>query len=329
AQIFRISLNNPEVTKVTDGVHDLGPINLKSGVLVSGIMSMAMAPEISAVDMKTGELKQLTNINKDIYQSIRMGKSEEKYIITKDNSNLQMWIVYPPDFDPSKKYPALLFCNGGPQSTLDQFWSYRWNFQMMASKGYIIFAPNRRGDAGFGQAWKEEISGDYGGKNMQDYLDATDAMAKEPYVDPSRMGAVGASYGGYSVFYLAGIHGGRFKVFISHCGMFDFTSWYGSTDELWFPNKDIEGPYWNNPKSYRYSPHLRVEQWDTPILIITGANDFRIPYTQSMEAFQATKLLNVPSRLLFFEDEYHFVTKPQNSVIWQKEFSEWLDTYLK
>ena len=329
AQIFRINLTVKNIEKITEGVHNMGPINLQSGVLVSGITSMSMAPELSKVNLNSGELSQITLINKSIYESVRMGKVEEKYIKTKDNKDLQMWIVYPPDFDAKKKYPALLFCNGGPQSTLDQFWSYRWNLQMMAAKGYIIIAPNRRGNAGFGQAWKEQISGDYGGANMQDYLNATDAMAKEPYIDPNRLGAVGASYGGYSVYYLAGIHGGRFKAFISHCGMFNFTSWYGSTEELWFPNKDIEGPYWNNPKSYGFSPHLRVDSWDTPILIIVGANDFRIPYTQSMEAFQAAQLHNIPSRMLFFEDETHFVLKPQNSVIWQREFFEWLDTYLK
>jgi dipeptidyl aminopeptidase/acylaminoacyl peptidase len=329
AQIFRINITVKNIDKVTEGVHNMGPINLQSGILVSGITSMSMAPELSNVNLNSGALSQITFINKALYELVRMGKVEEKYIKTKDNKDLQMWIVYPPDFDAKKKYPALLFCNGGPQSTLDQFWSYRWNLQMMAAKGYIVIAPNRRGNAGFGQAWKEQISGDYGGANMQDYLDATDAMTKEPYVDANRLGAVGASYGGYSVYYLAGIHGGRFKAFISHCGMFNFTSWYGSTEELWFPNKDIEGPYWNNPKSYGFSPHLRVDSWDTPILIIVGANDFRIPYTQSMEAFQAAQLQNIPSRMLFFEDETHFVLKPQNSVIWQREFFEWLDTYLK
>jgi dipeptidyl aminopeptidase/acylaminoacyl peptidase len=329
AQIFKINTIGTKVEKVTEGIHNLGPLNIKSGILVSGLVSMSMAPEVSVVDLKTGEVKQITHINKLIYESVKMGKIEEKYIRTKDNKDLQMWIIYPPDFDPSKKYPALLFCKGGPQGPLDQTWSYRWNYQMMAAKGYIVIAPNRRGDSGFGQAWKEQISGDYGGANIQDYLDATDAMAKEPYVDANRLGAVGASYGGYSVFYLAGMHGGRFKAFVSHCGMFNFTSWYGSTEELWFPDKDIEGPYWNTPKSYKYSPHLMVDKWDTPILIITGANDFRIPYTQSMEAFQAAQLLGVPSRLLFFEDEYHWVTKPQNSVIWQHEFFEWLETYLK
>jgi dipeptidyl aminopeptidase/acylaminoacyl peptidase len=328
-QVFKTSLEGKIVDKVTSGVHDLDPITLKSGILVARLTSMSMASEISKVEMSTGEVKQISSINKSIYESIKMGKTEEKYVKTKDNQNLQMWVVYPPDFDPSKKYPALLFCEGGPQSALTQFWSYRWNMQMMAAKGYIVFAPNRRGVAGFGQAWKEQISGDYGGKNMQDYLDATDAMAKEPFVDKDRMGAVGASYGGYSVYYLAGIHGGRFKAFISHAGIFDFISEYGATEELWFVDKDYEGPYWENLKSYKYSPHLRADSWDTPILIIAGANDFRIPYTQALEAFQAAQLHNVPSRLLFFEDECHWVLKPQNSVIWQHEFFEWLDTYLK
>jgi dipeptidyl aminopeptidase/acylaminoacyl peptidase len=329
SQVFKTSLEGKSVDKVTEGVHDLGPITVKSGVMTSWLTSMSMAPEVAKIDMSTGEVKQLSFINKAIYESIKMGKTEEKYVKTKDDQNLQMWVVYPPDFNPAKKYPALLFCEGGPQSALTQFWSYRWNMQMMAAKGYIVFAPNRRGVSGFGQAWKEEISGDYGGKNMQDYLDATDAMAKEPYVDRGRMGAVGASYGGYSVFYLAGIHGGRFKAFIAHCGVFDFVSEYGATEELWFPDKDYEGPYWDNLKSYKYSPHLRVDSWDTPILIITGANDFRIPYTQSMEAFTAAQLHNVPSKLLFFEDECHWVLKPQNSIIWQNEFFDWLNTYLK
>jgi len=243
--------------------------------------------------------------------------------------DLQMWVIYPPDFDPSKSYPTILYCKGGPQGALGQSWSYRWNYQMMAAKGYIVVAPNRRGNSGFGQAWKEQISGDYGGANMGDYLDAIDAMCEETFVDMERLAAVGASYGGYSVFYLAGIHANRFKAFISHCGMFDFTSWYGTTEELWFADKDIEGAYWDDPKSYDYSPHLRVDQWNTPILIITGANDFRIPYTQSLEAFQAAQLHGVPSRLLFFEDESHWVTKPQNSVIWQREFFGWLETYLQ
>ncbi len=328
-QIFKTHITNRGVDKVTEGMFDLGPLRYNNGTMVSGIVSMSMAPEISRVDMTTGEVDQITFLNKGIYDYIKMGKTEEKYIKTSDDQDLQMWVIYPPDFDPGKEYPTLLYCKGGPQGALSQSWSYRWNYQMMAAKGYIVVAPNRRGDSGFGQAWKEQISGDYGGANMRDYLDAIDAMTLETYVDIDRLGAVGASYGGYSVFYLASIHANRFKAFISHCGMFDFTSWYGSTEELWFADKDIEGAYWDGPKSYDYSPHLRIDQWNTPILIITGANDFRIPYTQSLEAFQAAQLKEVPSRLLFFEDESHWVSKPQNSVIWQKEFFEWLDTYLQ
>ncbi len=329
SQIFKTDLQGKEVSKVTEGVHNMGPFILKSGVMLSELTSMSLAPELSVVNVKTGAISQITSINKFIYDKTKMGPVREKYIKTKDNKDLQMWVIYPPDFDSTKTYPALLFCEGGPQSPLDQFWSYRWNMQMMAAKGYIVFAPNRRGVSGFGQQWKEEISGDYGGKNIQDYLDATDAMAKETYVNPKKMGAVGASYGGFSIFYLEGVHEGRFKTFIAHCGVFDFVSEYGATDELWFPNKDYGGPYWENIASYKYSPHLMVNKWNTPILIITGANDFRIPYTQAMEAFQAAQLHGVPSRLLFFEDECHWVTKPQNSVIWQNEYFEWLDKYLK
>jgi len=330
AQVFKTKISSGEgVIKVTSGIHDLGPIDFNSGTLVSGIMSMSMAQELSAIDISTGNVSQISFINKSVYESVRMGKVEEKYVKTKDNQDLQIWIIYPPGFDPSKKYPALLYCKRGPQGPLGQSWSYRWNYQLMAAKGYIVIAPNRRGSSGFGQAWKEQISGDYGGKNIQDYLDATDAMAKEPFVDKNRIGAVGASYGGSSVFYLAGMHGGRFNAFISHCGVFNLISWYGSTEELWFPDKDIEGPYWELPESYKFSPHLMAGNWDTPILIITGALDFRIPYTQSLEAFTAAQLHNVPSRLLFFEDEGHWVLKPHNALIWQREFFEWLDTYLK
>jgi len=329
AQVFKTDLQNRGVTKVTEGVHDLGGLQINSGKMAATIMSMSMAPEIAVIDLTDGSVKKVTGINDYIYDHIRMGKVEEKYTRTKDNKDLQMWVIYPPGFDPSQKYPLLLFCKGGPQGPLGQSWSYRWNYQMMAAKGYIVVAPNRRGNSGFGQAWKEQISGDYGGKNIQDYLDATDFMAKQPYVDADRMGAVGASYGGYSVFYLAGVHQKRFKAFVSHCGMFNFESWYGSTEELWFPNKDFGGPYWENLPSYKFSPHLLVKNWDTPILIITGQNDFRIPYTQSMEAFTAAQLRGVPSKLLFFEDETHFVTRPQNAVIWQREYFEWLDKWLK
>ncbi len=330
--VFKISLADGAVTKVTEGDYDMGPLQLKNNVLVAGIQSMARPTEVANVDMTGGQFSMITDVNGHIYENIKMGKSEERYIKTKDGKDLQMWIIYPPDFDPSKKYPALLYCKGGPQGPLGQSWSYRWNYQMMAAKGYIVVAVNRRGNSGFGSYWREQISGDYGGKNMQDYLDGIDAMAKEPFVDKDRLGAVGASYGGYSVFYLAGIHNKRFKAFVSHCGVYNTVAEYGSTEEYWYPNKDYQGAPWDKPQPpgyNKFSPNTLVDKWDTPILIITGANDFRIPYSQSLEAFNSAQLRGVPARLLFFENEYHWVTKPQNSVIWQKEFFEFLDTYLK
>jgi len=330
--VFKISLADGAVTKVTEGDYDMGPLQLRNDVLVAGIQSMARPTEVAKVDMAGGQFSMITDVNGHIYESIKMGKSEERYIKTKDGKDLQMWIIYPPDFDPSKKYPALLYCKGGPQGPLGQSWSYRWNYQMMAANGYIVVAVNRRGNSGFGSYWREQISGDYGGNNMQDYLDGIDAMAKEPFVDKDRLGAVGASYGGYSVFYLAGIHNKRFKAFVSHCGVYNTVAEYGSTEEYWYPNKDYQGAPWDKPQPpgyNKFSPHTLVDKWDTPILIITGANDFRIPYSQSLEAFNSAQLRGVPARLLFFENEYHWVTKPQNSVIWQKEYFEFLDTYLK
>lgn len=330
-QIFSIDPASGEITQISDGKYNFSPSAVTSGHIIAGIQSMSMPTEVATIDAGTGEMDIITSVNKHIFDNIKMGETKEEYIKTKDGKDLQMWIIYPPDFDPSKKYPALLYCKGGPQGMLGQSWSYRWNYQMMAANGYIVVAPNRRGNSGFGSSWREQISGDYGGKNMQDYLDAIDYMAEKPFIDKERLGAVGASYGGYSVFYLAGIHEGRFKALISHCGMFNIESWYGSTEELWFPNKDIGGPYWEDPKpaGYKYSPHLNVDKWTAPILIIVGEHDYRIPYTQSLEAFTAAQMNDVPSKLLFFHDETHFVTNPQNAVIWQREFFAWLDTYLK
>ncbi len=321
--IFKISMASGSITSVTKGDYDMGPLQLQNGVLVSGMMSMARPTEVAAVNMSTGEFKMITDVNGHIYESIKMGRTEERYTKTKDGKDLQSWIIYPPDFDPAKKYPALLYCKGGPQGSLGQGWSYRWNYQIMAANGYIVVAVNRRGNSGFGSYWREQISGDYGGKNIQDYLDAIDAMAKEPFVDEERLGAVGASYGGYSVFYLAGMHNKRFKAFVSHCGVYNTIAEYGSTEEYWYPNKDYQGAPWDKPQPpgyNKFSPHTMIDKWDTPILIITGANDFRIPYSQSLEAFNSAQLRGVPSRLLFFENESHWVTKPQNAVIWQKEY---------
>jgi dipeptidyl aminopeptidase/acylaminoacyl peptidase len=238
-----------------------------------------------------------------------------------------VWVVYPPDFDPNKKYPTLLYCQGGPQSALTQFYSFRWNFQLMAAQGYIVVAPNRRGMPGFGVEWNHQISKDWGGQNIQDYLSAIDDISKEPYVDKKRRGAIGASYGGYSVFYLAGIHEGRFSSFISHCGAFNTQSMYGSTEETFFVNYDFGGPYWDkkNIEAYTtFNPASRVDKWNTPILIIQGEKDYRIPIGQGLEAFTAAQVKGIKSRLLYLPDENHWVMKPQNGLLWQREFYKWL-----
>jgi dipeptidyl aminopeptidase/acylaminoacyl peptidase len=236
-------------------------------------------------------------------------------------------MVLPPNFDAAKKYPALLYCQGGPQSQVSQFFSYRWNLSVMASQGYVIVAPNRRGLPGFGQEWNDAISRDWGGQAMRDYLSAIDNAAKEPYVDETRLGAVGASYGGYSVYMLAGIHENRFKTFISHCGLFNLESWYGTTEELFFANWDHGGPYWleANKENYKKnSPHNYVANWNTPILVIHGGIDFRVPESEGMQAFQAAQLKGIKSRYLYFPAEGHWVQSPQNGLLWQREFFEWL-----
>ena len=263
-----------------------------------------------------------------------MGKVEKRWVRTTDGKQMLTWVILPPDFDPAQKYPTLLYCEGGPQSVVANGWSYRWNFQLMAAQGYIVVAPNRRGVPSFGQEWLDQISGDYSGQNIRDYLSAIDDVAREPWADESRMGCVGASYGGYSVYFLAGCHEKRFKAFISHCGIFDFDSMYGETEELFFINNDYGGPYWDKEnataqRSYANSPHKFVDKWDTPILIFTGEKDYRIPYTQSLEAFTAARVRGIPARLVEFRDEAHQVFKPQNSMVWNREFFGWLDRYVK
>jgi dipeptidyl aminopeptidase/acylaminoacyl peptidase len=255
---------------------------------------------------------------------------EKRYVPTTDGKQMLVWVIYPPGFDKTKKYPTLLYCQGGPQSSLTQFYSFRWNFQLMAANGYIVVAPARRGMPGFGVDWNEKISKDWGGQVMQDYLTAIDAVAKEDFVDKERLGCVGASYGGYSVFYLAGIHNKRFKTFISHDGVFNLKSMYGTTEELWFVNWDMGGPYWekeNNAvqKSYQqFDPSSMVDKWDTPILIVQGGKDFRVPLGQSLEAFQAAQLRGLKSKLVYFPEENHWVLSAQNALVWQKEFFKWL-----
>jgi len=299
--------------------------------LICSKTTLSKAAELYIVDPQTGSEQQLTYVNKNVYDVINMGKVEERTVKTTDNKDMLVWVVYPPDFDPSKKYPALLYCQGGPQSAVSQSFSYRWNMQMMAANGYIVVAPNRRGVPTFGYEWNLQISGDYGGQNMLDYFSAIDDVKKEPYVDENRLGAVGASYGGFSVYWLAGHHENRFKAFISHCGLYNLESMYASTEEYFFVNFDFKGAYWEKPRprNYDFSPHLAVDKWDTPILVIHGVKDYRVPYNEGLQAFNAAQLRGVPSRLVVFHDEGHWIMKPQNAILWQREFFGWLDKWLK
>lgn len=323
--------NPPQPRQITEGQFDIrGIVGHKDQTMVVGRGDMNHATELYSVDLKTGVMKQITFVNDEIYASLQLGKVEKRMTKTVDGKDLLSWVIYPPDFDPNKKYPTLLYCQGGPQGALSQFYSYRWNFQLMAANGYIVIAPNRRGMSGYGIEWNEQISKDYGGLNMQDYLSAIDDLAKEPYVDKERLGCVGASYGGYSVFYLAAIHEGRFKSFIAHDGIYNWKSMYGTTEELFFVNWDIGGPYWDKKnelaqKGYNeFNPVEHVGKWDTPIMIIQGGKDYRVPIGQGLEAFQAAQLLGLKSRLLYFPEENHWVLDYQNSLIWHTEFYKWL-----
>lgn len=330
-QIYSLDLKTKNIKQITSGMHDYTSLVMNSKYLFGTRMSMSNPTEIFSIDKETGIQSQLSFTNKNIWDKVIKGNVEERWVKTTDGKRMLVWVIYPPNFDKNKKYPALLYCQGGPQSAVSQFFSYRWNLQIMAANDYIIVAPNRRGLPTFGQEWNDQISTDYGGQNMLDYFSAIDSIKREPYIDSTRLGAVGASYGGYSVYWLAGNHNKRFKAFIAHCGMFNFESWYGTTEEYWFPNHDLGGAYWhkNLPKSYSFSPHKFVGNWDTPILVIAGEHDYRIPFTESMQAFNAAQLLGIPSKFLFFPQETHFVTRPQNSVLWQREFFKWLDKWLK
>ncbi|UXP30675.1 alpha/beta fold hydrolase [Reichenbachiella agarivorans] len=325
----------PVVRQITKGQFDVVNIVGQSGTtLVVGRSDMNHATELYAVNLKDGSMKQLTHVNDVKYKGISMSKVEKRMVSTTDNKKMVTWVIYPPDFDPKKKYPTLLYCQGGPQGALSQFYSYRWNFQLMAAKGYIIVAPNRRGMPGHGVEWNEQISTDYGGQNMQDYLAAIDDVAKEEYVDKDRLGAVGASYGGYSVFYLAGMHEGRFKSFIAHDGIFNWRSMYGTTEEMFFVNWDLGGAYWEeeNEKAQRsfgeFNPINQVSKWDTPIMIVQGGKDYRVPIGQGLEAFQAAQLQGIKSRLLYLPEENHWVLSAQNALVWQREFFRWLSETL-
>jgi len=333
-EIYRLDLADGSIARVTNGIHNYQTVAMVSEKLLAQKVSMSQPAELYLVDPITGNDEALTTVNKDILDQLTFGKVEERWLETSDGKKMHTWVIYPPHFDPNKKYPTLLYNQGGPQGTVSQFWSYRWNFQMMAANDYIIVAPNRRGLPGFGQEWNEQISKDYGGQNIKDLLTAIDEMAKEPFVDETKLGAVGASYGGFSVMYLAGNHEKRFKTFIAHDGIFNFEHMYTSTEEMWFVDFDYGGAYWDTTnaaaqRSYEFSPHKFVQNWDTPILIVQGEKDYRVPSEQGMAAFNAAILQGVPAQMLYFPEENHWVLQPQNGILWQRVFFNWLDTYLK
>lgn len=318
----------PHLRKVTSGKFDIAGLVGQSanGEIVVSRTDMNTAAELWAVS-PSGAMRPLTHTNDAAYSNIIPSETELRMVKTTDNKEMGVWVVYPPNFDPAKKYPTLLYCQGGPQSALTQFYSFRWNFALMAAQGYIIVAPNRRGMPGWGVEWNEAISGDWGGQPMKDYLSAIDAISEEPYVDKSRLGCIGASYGGYSVFMLAGIHNNRFKTFIAHDGVFDTKSMYGTTEEIWFTNWDGGGPYWKvpTPKAYTvFNPSNYVAKWNTPIMIVQGGIDYRVPIEQGLEAFQAAQLQGIKSKLLYLPNENHWVLHPQNAIAWQREFFGWL-----
>jgi dipeptidyl aminopeptidase/acylaminoacyl peptidase len=335
-QLFEV--DNPGLTKkmpvvkqITKGDFDVtGIVGQNVNTLVVTRTDMNHATELFAVNLSTASFTPLTNINDDVYKTLSLSKIERRYVTTTDGKKMLVWVIYPPKFDASKKYPALLYCQGGPQSSLTQFYSFRWNFQLMAANGYVIVAPARRGMPGFGVSWNEEISKDWGGQVMDDYLSAIDEVSKQPFVDKARIGCVGASYGGYSAYYLAGIHNNRFKTFISHDGVFNMKSMYGTTEELFFVNWDFGGPYWDKTnktvqETYsKYDPSALVDKWNTPILIIHGGKDFRVPLGQGLEAFQAAQLRGIKSKLVYLPDENHWVLHAQNALVWQNEFFKWL-----
>lgn len=335
AHIYTVNLQG-EIKECTQGQYDFSICGLAAdNKLLCKRHSMREPDDLYMLNLNSDELTQLTRVNNDILSNLTMGEVVPRWQTTTDGKQMLTWIIYPPHFDPSKKYPTLLYCEGGPQSPVSQFWSYRWNFMMMAANNYIIVAPNRRGLPGFGNEWNEAISGDYGGQCMRDYLTAIDEfVAAEPYVDKEHLGCVGASFGGFSVYWLAGHHDKRFKAFIAHDGIFNMEMQYLETEEKWFANWDMGGAYWdkNNPiaqRTFENSPHRFVDKWDTPILCIHGEKDYRILANQAMAAFDAAKMRGIEAELLIFPDENHWVLKPQNGILWQRRFYNWLDRWLK
>ena len=320
---------------LTQGRHNWAVADVVAGdrYLLVTRMDMVRPKELFLLDTDDASVKPLTHINDEIFENLELPIVEERFVEATDGKKIHTWVIHPPGFDPvsKKKWPLLTYCQGGPQSQIGQWFSYRWNFHLMAANGYVVVAPNRRGLPGFGQQWNDQISKDWGGQAMQDILSATDSLTAEPYIDKTKVAAVGASFGGYSVYWLMGHHEKRFSAMIAHCGVFNLESMYGSTEELFFVDWDMGGPYWKSDqlkKRYeKFSPHRAVSNWDAPLLIIHGQKDFRVPVTQAMEAFSAAQVNKVPSRFLYFPEEGHWVQTPQNGVLWHRVFFDWLKKY--
>ena len=334
SHLYELTLKNKKIRRITQGQMDYVGFDLQGTTLVAARQSMLAPTDLYRVDLKKGTATAITKENESTLAQLGDVRCEKRWMNTTNGEKMLVWVLYPANFDTSKKYPSILYCQGGPQSTISQFWSYRWNPRIMAENGYIVILPNRHGVPGFGKAWNEQISGDYGGQNMRDYLTAADEMKKEPYIDPNGMGCVGASYGGFSVYWLAGHHEKRFNCFIAHAGIFNLEAQYLETEEKWFANWDMGGAPWEKSnataqRTFATSPHLFVDKWDTPILIIHGERDYRILASQGMMAFDAARMHGVPTEMLLYPDENHWVLQPQNAVLWQRTFFRWLDRWLK
>jgi len=345
--IFKANISDNKITEISKGQYDHSNLSIaknnttnvsENNILVFGRTNMLEPKELYYMTTNVGEITsvsevtRITKLNDAIMKLLVPSSFEEKYIKTRDGKNLHCWIIYPPNFDKNKKYPMITYCQGGPQQMISQAFGFRWNMSLLSAKGYVIVAPNRRGCPGFGQNWIDAITHDWGGKPMQDILDATDFMIKEPYIDKNKLVAIGASAGGYATFWLAGNHNKRFKAFLSHCGVFDFYSFYGATEELFFPDWEWYGPHWESKQAKTYyekhSPNMHIDKWDTPIIISVGAKDYRVPYTQSLEAFTAAQVKGIPSKLLFYPEMNHFIGKTQEYMIWYNEVFDFFEKHI-
>lgn len=338
SQIFKVGATGGEIETILSGPCNYGDrfiaVSPDGKTLYFSKRDYNGPDEIFSMPLigKEKNIKQLTNVNTDAMKDVKKTTFEEKWITTRDGKKLHSWVVYPPDFDKGKKYPVILYCQGGPQQAVTPNWSYGWNFLLMASKGYIVLAPNRRGCPGFGQAWVDAISQDWGGKAMNDLLDATDSMAIQPYVNKDKMAAIGGSAGGFTTYWLEGNHSKRFKAFVSHAGVFNIESKHGSTEEQWFPNWEFGGTFLSQQARAQYtmhSPHMFADKWDTPILISTGEKDYRVPYDQSLQAFTLAQNKGIPSKLIYYPNEHHWIVHPQEQIVWYREFFGFLDKYCK